>query len=125
MIIAVDFDGTCVTWEYPKVGRTLDLAVETLQDLAKNHKIILLTMRSGLPLEDAIDWFRRHDIELWSANCNPQQHKWTSSRKVYAHVYIDDAALGCPLTQSGVVGVRPYVNWVEVRQMLVERGALS
>lgn len=42
MIIAVDFDGTCVTHEFPRVG-----AAEVLKELTdKGHKIILFTMRS-------------------------------------------------------------------------------
>lgn len=44
MIIAVDFDGTCVTHEY--VGKEIG-AAEVLKELTdKGHKIILFTMRS-------------------------------------------------------------------------------
>ena len=46
MIIAVDFDGTCVTHEFPEVGRDIG-AVPVLKELVeKGHKIILYTMRS-------------------------------------------------------------------------------
>ena len=46
MIIAVDFDGTCVTHEFPKVGKDIG-AVPVLKKLIeKGHKIILYTMRS-------------------------------------------------------------------------------
>ena len=45
MIIAIDFDGTCVTHEYPKIGKDIG-AVDTLRALvAKGHKLILWTMR--------------------------------------------------------------------------------
>lgn len=44
MIIAVDFDGTCVTHEFPKVGRDIG-AVPVLRKLVENgHKLILFTM---------------------------------------------------------------------------------
>ena len=47
MIIAVDFDGTCVSHEYPKVGKDIG-AVPVLKALVEiGHKIILNTMRSG------------------------------------------------------------------------------
>lgn len=46
MIIAVDFDGTCVTHEFPRVGAEIG-AAEVLKELTdKGHKIILFTMRS-------------------------------------------------------------------------------
>lgn len=46
MIIAVDFDGTCVTHEFPEVGKDIG-AVPVLRELVeKGHKIILYTMRS-------------------------------------------------------------------------------
>lgn len=50
-------------------------------------------------LQDAIDWFKKYDIPLFGVNekKNPTQKDWTSSPKPYAHIYIDDAALGVPL----------------------------
>lgn len=43
MIIAVDFDGTCVIHEFPKVGKDIG-AVPVLKKLIeKGHKIILYT----------------------------------------------------------------------------------
>ena len=74
MIIAVDFDGTCVKHRYPMVGEDVDGAVSVLKELVrKGHKIILYTMRSGDTLDDAISWFIDNDIELWGINRNPEQ----------------------------------------------------
>ena len=57
MTIAIDFDGTCVTHEYPEIGRDLG-ATTTLKTLVDNgHKLVLLTMRSGRTLENAKHWF--------------------------------------------------------------------
>lgn len=98
MTIAVDFDGTCVKHRYPMVGEDVDGAVSVLKELVrKGHKIILYTMRSGDTLDDAISWFIDNDIELWGINRNPEQYGWSSSPKVFANLYIDDAALGIPL----------------------------
>ena len=148
MIIAIDFDGTCVTHEYPNVGKDIG-AVPVLKELVeKGHQLILWTMRSDsstvkapyLPnihnqsgdyLTDAINWFKQNNIPLWGIQSNPEQSTWTTSPKAYAHLYIDDAALGCPLKQSyltdGLVVEdygRPYVDWVKVKQLLIEKGIL-
>lgn len=134
MIIAVDFDGTCVTHEFPYVGKEIG-AAEVLKELTdKGHKIILFTMRShpeeinqnrtiggdiisNDTLQDAIDWFKKHDIPLFGVNENPTQKDWSSSPKPYAHIYIDDAALGVPLKHD-FLSDRPYVDWDIVKYHL-------
>lgn len=116
VFIAVDFDGTCVMHEYPKIGAPVPLAVETLRDLNKaGYKLILYTMRSRKTLDDAVEWFRFHSIPLFGINNNPEQSSWSTSPKVYAHFYIDDAAVGCPLV-SPDSGDRDYVNWYKIRE---------
>lgn len=115
MDIAIDFDGTVVTHEYPKIGKDIG-AVPILKKLIENgHNLVLFTMRSGKELNDAVKWFKDNDIELYGVNENPTQRKWTASPKVYAQLYIDDAALGIPL----ILGNRPYVDWKIVEQMLI------
>lgn len=123
-VIAVDFDGTCVEHNYPAIGMDVEGAVEVLRTLNKHgHRIILNTMRSGQRLEAAVRWFRDRKIELWAVNRNPEQERWTSSPKVYADIYIDDSALGCPLIF--LEGVRrPVVNWSKVRQLLESDGII-
>ena len=120
MYIAVDFDGTCVTNEYPNVGRDIG-AVPVLKKLVDaGHKLILNTMRSGKELADAIRWFIDNNIPLFGINENPTQKSWTASPKVYAHIYIDDAALGCPLITDGLVTKKPFVDWEEVEKQLIK-----
>lgn len=117
MIIAVDFDGTCVTREYPKVGR--DIGAEPILKMLvnKGHQLILWTMRSNEYLEDAVNWFKNRNIPLFGINNNPEQHTWTNSQKAYANLYIDDAALGIPLCK-GILGERDYVNWDAIEILL-------
>ena len=117
MIIAIDFDGTCVTHDYPEVGRDVGAVPVIKKMVARGDKIILFTMRSGQELQDAVDWFKGHSIELFGINANPQQHTWTQSPKPYAHIYIDDAALGCPLLFTADHN-RPYVDWKKVDAMI-------
>lgn len=118
MIIAVDFDGTCVEHDYPAVGMDVEGAVDVLRALnRKGHRLILFTMRSGAKLEAAVKWFRDRKIELWDVNHNPEQREWTESPKIHADIYIDDSSLGCPV--MFIDGVRrPVVNWSKVRALL-------
>lgn len=100
LIVAVDFDGTIVDHRFPKIGPAVPGAIDWLkqwQDLG--IKIILYTMRSGEYLDQAVTFLRENEIVPWAVNNNPEQHTWTSSRKVYAHCYVDDAAIGAPMIQ--------------------------
>ena len=123
MIIGIDFDGTCVTHDYPRIGKEIG-AIEVLKRIVEaGHKLIFNTMRSGKELQDAIDWFNENGIELYGVNENPTQKRWTQSPKVYAHLYIDDAALGCPLRMNSDLSERPFVDW-EVVSFLLEDNAI-
>lgn len=122
--IAVDFDGTCVEHEYPHMGAAAEGAAEVLRELAANGcKLILYTMRSGVLLEKAVQWFKERNIPLYGINENPDQN-WSDSRKVYANLYIDDSALGCPLRFVDGAA-RPVVDWQGVRRQLVLDGILD
>ena len=123
-IIAVDFDGTCVDHNYTAIGMEVEGAVEVLRALNKRgHRIILNTMRSGEKLDAAVKWFSDRKIVLWGVNRNPEQEEWTSSPKVFADLYIDDSALGCPI--MFIDGVRrPVVKWAKVRAQLEFDGLL-
>lgn len=120
-IIAVDFDGTGRYARLPHIGNDIG-AVPVLRELIGNGcRVILYTMRSGRLLDDAVAWFARNDIPLYAVNENPAQREWTDSPKVFADLYIDDSALGCPIKfEDGIK--RPFVNWVKVRQRPRRRG---
>jgi hypothetical protein len=141
MIIAIDFDGTCVSHEFPKVGNEIN-SVPVLKRLVQNgHQLILFTMRSdvinpegeddelhlesGNYLTDAVNWFKTNGIPLYGIQTNPKQKSWTSSPKAYAQLYIDDAALGCPLLMNRSISNRPFVNWEEVERQLENMGILN
>ena len=142
MIIAIDFDGTCVAHEFPKVGRNIGAQPVLKELIANGHQLILFTMRSdivnptgednelhlksGNYLSDALSWFKLYEIPLYGIQANPTQHTWTTSPKAYAQLYIDDAALGCPLLHGnfgengeGEYFDRPRVDWNAVREMLI------
>lgn len=117
MTIAVDFDGTVVTHKYPQVGETVPGAVETLRRIhEKGNRIVLWTMRHGKELEDAVKWYEENGIPLFGVNRNPEQDSWTQSPKAYAQIYIDDAAIGCPLKFDGKLNW--HVDWQRVTELL-------
>ena len=126
MTIAIDFDGTCVTHEYPNIGREVEGCVDVLKELVREgHKLILYTMRSGKQLKEAKDWFKEREIPLWGVNENPTQNAWTASPKIYANLYIDDAACGCPLIYDKTKASRPFVDWNAIKIMLLANGFIN
>lgn len=140
MIIGIDFDGTCVTHEFPKIGKDI-AAVPILKKLIeKGHQLILFTMRSDKKevltdhyeihsvadhyLTHAVNWFKDNGIPLYGIQKNPTQHTWTDSPKAYCQLYIDDAALGCPLKYDMNVSDRPFVDWNKVEALLYDMGII-
>ena len=123
MILAIDFDGTICEHRFPKIGKPAPRAFHWLKKFQEAEALlILLTMRSdGRPdgnfLRDAVDFCRDNGVEFWQVNTNHEQDSWTSSRKVYAHAYIDDAAVGCPLI--GEWGAR-VVDWDTVGPLVMK-----
>ena len=83
-----------------------------------------LNFEMGNYLTDAVNWFNENGIPLYGIQTNPTQHTWTTSPKAYAQLYIDDAALGCPLKYDLKFADRPFVDWSMVREMLVQYGVL-
>lgn len=121
MTFAIDFDGTIAEHEYPSIGDAVPGAFLCLDMLRRGGaKLILWTMRSGDRLRDAVEFCRKNGFEFDSVNGNPDQSAWTDSPKCFAHAYIDDAALGCPLIKNPRIGGRPYVNWNLVGQTAIE-----
>lgn len=134
MIIAVDFDGTLVDHVFPEIGEPVPGAFDWLQRFKEAGAfLILYTMRAderGLKsiekfpgerkfLSEAVEFCRAQGIEFDALNRNPTQDEWTASPKAYAHVYIDDAAFGCPLVPCANGG-RPTVDWSIVGPAVME-----
>ncbi len=125
VIIAIDFDGTIAEHEFPEIGAAAPGAFEWMKRWQEaGAKLILWTMRSdgrsgtgrenGPVLTDAVEFCRANGIEFYAVNGNPTQAEWTTSPKCYAHLYVDDAAVGCPLRNSRKAGNRPMVDWAAV-----------
>jgi hypothetical protein len=130
MIIAVDFDGTCVTHEFPRIGSSIG-AEYVLHRLTRHgHQLILWTVRSGDHLNDAVRWFEHRNIPLFGVNKNPMQYKWSNSPKAFAQLYIDDAAAGTPLVHPEdrspeAQNNRHHVDWERMETILTNLGCFS
>lgn len=144
LIFAIDFDGTMVEHQYPCVGKDVPGAVHVMHKIMEaGHHIILYTMRDNINkvpewpepnncaeadtvLQQAINWCKDRGIELLDVNNNPRA-TFSKSRKVYANVYIDDAALGCPLVMHdyNYTLCRAMVDWYAVEQYLMRLDMIS
>lgn len=121
LIVAVDFDGTIVEHEYPDIGAPVPGAIETMKELsAMGVKLILWTMRSGDELAAAVKYCEELGVDFFGINENPGQSSWTTSPKAYAHIYVDDAAAGCPMIPTKG---RPAVNWEAISSQLLRAAA--
>lgn len=98
MIIAIDFDGTICRGQYPNIdGLQLD-AKKYIQKLkADGHYIIIYTCRCGDYLTQVINWLLENEIPFDRVNDNEPKSTALykhNSRKVYAHIYVDDKQVG-------------------------------
>jgi hypothetical protein len=94
MVYAVDFDGTLCVNDYPEIGAPRYEVINFVKHRrADGDKLILWTCRSGLFLENALEWCARHGLEFDAVNDNLAENIVShnnNSRKVFADYYLDD-----------------------------------
>lgn len=106
MIIAIDFDNTCVKSAYPAIGEEMPNCADVLRRLAQRHKLILHTCRRGEQLDAALGWFLDRDIPI-------SIYKPRNEIKVFADIYIDDRnLLSLPKTLAGAV------DWLAIERTI-------
>ena len=126
MDILIDFDGTCVAHEFPRIGKDIGAAPILRRLTNAGHRLILFTMRSNVEdpraqdesivaepgdyLTQAVNWFKENNIPLYGIQTNPTQHTWTTSPKAYGQLIIDDTCLGIPLKSDTTLTDRPFVD---------------
>ncbi len=98
MIIAIDFDGTICRGKYPNIDGLQPSALEVINQLYDaGHYIIINTCRSHEQLLAAINWMLEQGIKFHRVNDNHPAEAArynNNSRKIYAHVYVDDKQIG-------------------------------
>ncbi len=110
LTIAVDFDGTIVEDEYPRIGRPIIFAFDTLKKLQlEGHRLILWTYRKGRALEEAVKFCEANGVIFYAINQSFPEEEFdiSHSRKIHADVFIDDRNIG---------GLK---SWGEIYQQLV------
>lgn len=108
--IAVDFDGTIVEDRYPKIGKPILFAFDTLKKLQdRGHRLILWTYRKGDALEEAVKFCEKNGIVFYAVNKSFPEEVFdpSHSRKIHADIFIDDRNFG---------GLK---SWGEIYQELV------
>lgn len=133
MVIAIDFDGTCVAGGFPDGFYDIGAQPILKRIIANGHKLALWTRRSHMrnvdsfnpegadTLQIALDWFNLNDIPLSYVNERSEDKLWSTSPKMMYDLLIDDRALGIPL----VKGEELYVDWEAVEELLIDLGVIQ
>lgn len=111
LTIAVDFDGTIVENRYPKIGKPILFALETLTKFQEEgHHIILWTYRTGPELDEALNYCNMMGLQFYAVNKSYPEEVFDSSisRKIQADYFIDDRNVG------GLMG------WGEIYHLISE-----
>jgi len=104
MVISVDFDGTICKRAWPGIGEPVPGAIGALRELRKQGcDLTLFTCRAGKAAVEAWQYCQANGIEF---------AKDLDASKPFAHMIVDDSAVGCPLVVHE--GEDPYVDWPRV-----------
>jgi hydroxymethylpyrimidine pyrophosphatase-like HAD family hydrolase len=117
MIFAIDFDGTIVEHEYPKIGKLKINSKEVINKLSnKGHQIVIWTCRYLKEDLEAMRFFLSdNNIYYHGINCNIGFQSFQPEPKIYADFYIDDRDIS--LINKGI-------DWFEIEKNLIENGIL-
>ena len=111
LTLAIDFDGTIVEDDYPKIGKPKTFAFDTLKSLQRDgHRLILWTYRYGKTLQEAVEFCKKNGIEFYAVNSSfpNEEYNLKKSRKINADLFIDDRNIG------------GFYGWGEIYQFLSE-----
>lgn len=111
MRIAIDFDGTIVEHDYPRIGKPIPNAIEVIKKLSDaGHDLILWTYRHGDYLQSAVEYCEENGLSFYAVNENEPEEDFnveSDSRLIEADVFIDDRNIG---------GLLP---WLEIEKLLL------
>ena len=136
MIIAVDFDGTIVKHEYPRIGTEIPFAIDTLKRLQQSpdYQLILWTVRQGVELQEALDFCKNQGLEFYAVNSNYPEElaEYNEPRKLKADLFIDDRNLG-GLPDWGIIYrmitsgkfLEPVTDEIESEYIIPRKGFLK
>ena len=95
-VIAVDFDGTLCTRNWPNIGEpNTELIAQLIEEQENGAAVILFTCREKQLLKDAVKWCKQQGLVFDEVNRNLKERVRAykaDPRKISADVYIDDRA---------------------------------
>lgn len=96
-VVAIDFDGTLHTGEYPEIGKPVEDRITRATYARKlGVKLVLWTCREGDELKEAVDWCWEKGIEFDAINSNTVEKNalyGSDSRKIGYDELWDDKAV--------------------------------
>ena len=97
-IIAVDFDGTLFTDEYPNIGQPIWKTINWCKRQKEIGNILILwTCRENNDLAEAVEICKSVGLFFDYVNSNTyenlKKYKLKDNRKIYADIYLDDKAI--------------------------------
>jgi hypothetical protein len=122
LILALDFDGTiCKHAEYPAIGEPVPGALDWIWKFHKaGAKSFLWTCRDGQALDNALAYLHSNFVVLDGVNHYEYWDGFKTSRKLFANIYIDDAAACAPLWYPDGC-TRPCLDWAIVGPHVLDR----
>jgi hypothetical protein len=109
-IIGVDFDGTLAVTRgtYPRIQGPIQEIIDYVkEEQKKGAYTILITMREGEVLHDAVMWCMKQGLEFDAVNDNlPHMKEFfgNNPRKIFCNEYLDDTNIG------GIEGVLDQIR---------------
>ncbi len=118
MEIYLDFDGTVVEFDYPRIGKNVPHALRVINRIQKEGiPIILNTQRVEMndnSLDEALCYLEKNNINITSYTKRKIIPYWNIPFKEI--IFIDDIATGIPLLPDNKYQM--MVNWLEVEREL-------
>lgn len=99
-IIGIDFDGTLAVTKgtYPEIQKPIPEIIDYIKrEQEKGAYLVLITMREGEVLDQAVEWCKEQGIEFDAVNDNLPHMKdffKNNPRKIFCNEYLDDMNLG-------------------------------
>lgn len=90
-VVAIDFDGTIVDNDFPRIGKLKEGAKETINLIGNYNTVCIWTCRTGEARKEAINFLQDNEINFHYFNESPLDDNYNEvSRKIQADIYIDD-----------------------------------
>lgn len=108
-VIAIDFDGTIVDHEFPKIGKLKEHAKEVINKIAADNYVCIWTCRGGDFAIAAYNFLNANNIMFSYFNQSPLDKINPGCRKIIADYYIDDRNI-----------FMKEVDWLEIEKYFNE-----